>query len=286
MTDQIFGHVFSGKNLTLYMSGEQVTIPNDSPDYERVSELLSQDRYAEAAALASQYKKALKDAASKLTVVFGGMAVEIVHGQLLINGEVSKDEFASKVLDFFKRGLPVKAMMAFIARLQLNPSYRTRMDLFRWIETNNMPITEDGCFIAFKIVREDLWDLYTGKTFLHTVGNIVEMERKNVDDNPNNTCSAGAHFCGEGYLPHYGTATGNRIVILKIAPEDVVAFPYDYNLAKGRAYRYEVIDEMSRESVASYISTMDRVYYGDDDSDDCEDDDYAPNDYEDDYTSY
>jgi hypothetical protein len=99
------------------------------------------------------------------------------------------------------------------------------------------------------------------------------MERRDVDDNADNTCSAGAHFCGEGYLPHYGTAKGSRIVTLKIAPENVVAFPKDYNLAKGRAYKYEVIGEMSREDVANYLGSINRVYIGPEDTEELYTDD-------------
>jgi hypothetical protein len=67
------------------------------------------------------------------------------------------------------------------------------------------------------------------------------MARNKVDDNQNNTCSQGLHFCSEGYLKHFG---GARTVIVKINPRDVVSIPNDYNQTKGRACRYEVIGEV------------------------------------------
>jgi hypothetical protein len=51
----------------------------------------------------------------------------------------------------------------------------------------------------------------------------------------------GLHFCSRDYLSHFG---GERIMILKINPRDVVSIPVDYNAAKGRACRYEVIGEL------------------------------------------
>lgn len=263
MTTTVFAHVASEANLTIYASAEQITIPADSPDYARALELIDQGRMAEAYAIAESYRAEAEKARMALSMVHGrAVKVEIVHGQLLVDGKYSTGAAADKILSFSKRKLPVKAMMAFVARLQKNPSYRAREDMFAWIDANNMPITPDGCFLAFKIVRGDYWDIYTGNTFLHTVGSVIEMPREQVDDNPNNTCSAGAHFCGENYLPHYASAYDSRIVVLKIAPEDVVAFPYDYNLAKGRAYKYEVIDEMSRKSVKKYLGTLNRDYTG------------------------
>jgi hypothetical protein len=47
-----------------------------------------------------------------------------------------------------------------------------------------------------------------------------------------------------GNLNHFG---GERIMIVKINPRDVVSIPSDYNDTKGRACRYEVIGELNKE---------------------------------------
>ena len=70
---------------------------------------------------------------------------------------------------------------------------------------------------------------------------VVTMERNAVDDDKDRTCSSGLHFCSKDYLGHFG---GERIMILKINPRDVVSIPSDYNDSKGRACRYEVIGEL------------------------------------------
>jgi len=104
-----------------------------------------------------------------------------------------------------------------------------------------MPITPDGHFLAYKKVRANYKDVHSG-TMDNSVGQIVEMERHEVDDNKDVTCSTGLHFCGMSYLSCFG---GDRTVIVKINPADVVAIPSDYNDAKGRACRYEVIGELN-----------------------------------------
>jgi hypothetical protein len=70
------------------------------------------------------------------------------------------------------------------------------------------------------------------------------MERNLVDDDQNRTCSTGLHFCSKDYLNHFG---GERIVILKINPRDVVSIPNDYNDSKGRCARYEIVDEIDKD---------------------------------------
>tara|TARA_A100001391_G_scaffold163483_2_gene123013 strand:- start:1965 stop:2780 length:816 start_codon:yes stop_codon:yes gene_type:complete len=260
--DDTTAFIVTSTSVTIYAKGGQITVPNDSEDYKRVCELVGQGRNAEAYAIATRYQTT----GNALKAVFKDAEITFVHGELRLNGERMSEAQSARIGEFSTRGIPVDPFLMFVARLQRNPSVRARTSLLEWITANNMPVTEDGCFIAFKIVKEDYWDIYTGKTFYHKPGSVVSMERGDVDEDPDRTCSSGAHFCGEGYLPYYGTRNGNRIVILKIAPEDVVSFPTDYNLAKGRACGYKVIQELQRSSVKKYLSTIDRAFVNTDDA--------------------
>ena len=55
------------------------------------------------------------------------------------------------------------------------------------------------------------------------------------------------------YLNHFG---GERTVIVKINPRDVVSIPTDYNEAKGRACRYEVIGELGVEPEEAFTAPV------------------------------
>ena len=49
------------------------------------------------------------------------------------------------------------------------PTVRTSKDQFlRWLEASNMPLTEDGCFIAYKYVDDNYKDGWT-----HTIDNKI-----------------------------------------------------------------------------------------------------------------
>jgi hypothetical protein len=84
-------------------------------------------------------------------------------------------------------------------------------------------------------------------------GRVVEMERNQVDDNKDQTCSTGLHFCGMSYLSHF---SGERTVIVKVNPADVVSIPSDYNGAKGRACRYEVVGELGVEPEQAFTASV------------------------------
>jgi hypothetical protein len=131
--------------------------------------------------------------------------------------------------------------------LMANPSARAVSELYGFLEKGGMPITPDGYFLAYKKVRANYKDCHSG-TMDNSVGKVVQMERNAVNDDKDITCSHGLHFCSRSYLDHFG---GDRIVIVKINPADVVSIPSDYNDAKGRACRYEVIGELAGETVTA-----------------------------------
>jgi hypothetical protein len=148
------------------------------------------------------------------------------------------------MIQMLQEGFSVEPMVNFMENLYKNPSHRAVTELYGFLEKNNLPITPDGYFLAYKKVRGDYKDCHTG-TMDNSVGQVVEMERYEVNDNKDQTCSTGLHFCGQSYLSHFG---GERTVIVKINPADVVSIPSDYNEAKGRACRYEVIGEIGGET--------------------------------------
>jgi hypothetical protein len=61
------------------------------------------------------------------------------------------------------------------------------------------------------------------------------------------------------YLGHFG---GERTVIVKINPADVVSIPSDYNDAKGRACRYEVIGELNVEASDAFTAPVQSNAHG------------------------
>jgi hypothetical protein len=151
-------------------------------------------------------------------------------------------------------------MVNFMHNLMKNPSKRSVDELYGFLEKNNLPLTPDGHFLAYKKVRRDFKDIHSG-TMDNSPGTIVEMERNQVDDNKDQTCSTGLHFCGLSYLDHFG-GSDSRVVIVKIDPADVVSIPSDYNGAKGRACRYEVIGEMGVKAEDAFTAPVQTNAHG------------------------
>ena len=208
------------------------------------------------------------DQATNLSRQLAGRA-EVVNGSLQWNGHVIHSTLGQRVLDILGAGLTVDPWLRFVENVYANPNQTSRTELYEFLEQHNLPITEDGHFLAYKKVSDSYRDVHSGN-FDNSVGAVNEMPRERVDHNRNNTCSVGFHFCSREYLRSF---PGSHIMILKINPADVVSIPSDYNNAKGRCWRYEVVGEIDAGEVDTF--DWDPVLY------DYEDDD-GWNDYEDD----
>ena len=172
----------------------------------------------------------------------------ITDDTIIIDDEEISFPLANQIRRHYKEELPIEPIVNFIRKVRLNPSYRIRNQLWNFIEASQnsggFTLADDGDILAYKKVRYDYKDIYTGK-FDNSVGSVVEMKREDVDDDPNNTCSAGLHFCAYSYLSHYGdSSTTDKIMLVKVNPKDVVSIPTDYGFAKARCCRYEVLQEV------------------------------------------
>jgi hypothetical protein len=204
-----------------------------------------------------------------------GGRVQIKPEGVFFDGIPVKSVLAERMMEMLAEGFDVNPLMRFMDRLMSNPTVDVRDDLYHWLEGSKLPITEDGCFLAYKYVRQDYKSCHDGRTD-NSIGTIVSMPREQCDPYRNNHCSTGLHFCSLEYLDH--SSRNLRIVVLKIDPADVVAIPTDYNFQKGRACRYAVIDEIERDRLTSIeaAATESLGTYDDTADDDAaDDDDYA-----------
>jgi len=223
--------IIQGGNVTVVIDSKPHTISKTHITYQKVVDAIKAGDWS-----------AVKDAIEPKKVVlnYGQGNVSIQGETLFWKGVELHTTLAVKMIDMLKEGFPIEPMVNFMDNLYQNPSKRAVDELYGFLEKGNLPITPDGHFLAYKKVRGDYKDCHTG-TMDNSIGRVVEMERYNVDDNKDNTCSTGLHFCSKDYLNSF---SGERTVIVKINPRDVVSIPSDYNATKGRTCRYEVIGEI------------------------------------------
>jgi hypothetical protein len=227
-----YPYIIQGNNVVVVIGNKSHTISKTHITYQKVVDAIKAGEWDSLADIIEPKKVVLN---------YGQGNVSIQGETLYWKGKVLNTGLATRMIQMLQEGFPIEPMVNFMENLYKNPSHRAVTELYGFLEKNNLPITPDGHFLAYKKVRGNFFDCHTG-TMDNSVGNVVEMERHEVNDNKDETCSTGLHFCGMSYLANF---SGERTVIVKINPADVVSIPSDYNNAKGRACRYEVIGELN-----------------------------------------
>ena len=188
---------------------------------------------------------------------------EVIDDNIYYQGEKLPPALETKVLSIMNDGLPLEHFEKFWQRLEKNPSAASVNELVDFLSYKELPITEDGHFLAYKGVGTDYWSLkgntktpvVNGKVnsvgaIYNGIGETIEVRRRDVDDNRENECSFGLHV---GSLA-YASSWGPKVVVVKVDPADVVSVPKDCECQKCRVSKYEVLYDFAGEITASVVS--------------------------------
>lgn len=227
-----YSYLIQGNNITLVIEGQSFTINKSHFNYEQIVQAIKDRDWDSVKSLVDPVKSVIE---------YGKGNVGIKGDQIYWKDYKFANALADKLFQMYQEGFPIEPLVLFIDNLMENPSRRAVTELYSFLEKGKLPITSDGHFLAYKKVKDDYTDCYTG-TIDNSVGQVVEMERNRVDDDKDRTCSYGLHFCSKDYLDHF---RGERVVVVKINPRDVVSIPSDYSSTKGRTCRYEVVEEIT-----------------------------------------
>jgi hypothetical protein len=229
--------------VTAVVSGQTYCFNKSHPNYEKLINYLRNGNV--------EYFEASYDIISQVNAFCDGY-VTCQDEMLTWNGIKMPDMFVETIVDMIKQGFPFEPMLNFLDNLSQNPSDHAVVELFDFMQHKNMPITYDGNFLAYKAVREDYKDIYSS-TFDNRVGSICEIPRNKVDDDRGIGCGHGLHVGAIDYAKSYGGINiddenndgGNRLMICKVNPRDVVSVPTDSKFQKLRCCRYEVVAEFN-----------------------------------------
>ena len=230
----------TGNTLIVFLDGTQYTIGVDHKNFEKIKDALAQKNYDAIPALADVRNTVRSWLTGDQSFVLNGDHIEL-------DGDSFSGAVTDKVLRLIDDGQSPDSLFAFLRKVRQNPSKTAQDELLLFCVANNFMIHEDGDIIAYKSVRGDYKDIHSG-TFTNTVGSVQEMPRWKVDDNRERTCSQGLHFASYSYASTWaGKINGvdRRLMLIKLNPADVVSIPNDYENAKGRTWRYEVVAEIT-----------------------------------------
>lgn len=212
-----------------------------SEKFEQASEIVmstkgSQDGLARAYELISEKERLIK-------LTKGRIVIDETIGCVTYAGVTIPNELSDRLIEAAKcdDASALDRLAKFTERLYQNPSKDSVEQLYGFMQHNDIDIDDAGYVVAFKKIREDWTDCYTGRVD-NSIGQEPYMPRWEVNDNKHETCSRGYHVCAKSYLSHFH---GARVVRVLVDPADFVSIPVDYNNAKARVCKYKVIEEVT-----------------------------------------
>lgn len=246
-------YVCTSDGMSVSFPGKETfTVAKDHPNFDQILKMVQKEKnpsYQEVADLVDIKK------AAAAGLEFEGVTARLTeHEELVLSIDGKEVRVLSTPLckrlvamlkerDSALRTASYRSFARFIKNMYQNPSYKSVEQLYGFLDANDLPITQNGTFLAYKKVRHDYLDIHS-HTMSNAVGQVVEMPRNEVEDDPSKTCSVGLHVCSYDYLEHYSESELDRIVICEVNPADVVSVPTDYHNAKMRTCKYTVIDEV------------------------------------------
>lgn len=236
MKKKLLSYIISNKgNITLNINNQPHIISKDHLNYAEIRKALDSsdiDMVLE-----------LVNVEQGLSLQFNNPKIVIKNGEILFNGKVIRNSLVDKIIKFYQEGLPFEPLVLFLENLLQNPTEYAIDELYIFLEAKDFAMTEDGCFLAYKRIRDDWMDFYTG-SIDNSIGATPKMDRKDVNPDRGTVCSNGLHVCSKDYLPNYHDGLG-RVIVVKVNPKNVVTIPADYKNTKMRCCEYTVIQEVS-----------------------------------------
>jgi hypothetical protein len=251
-------YIISNTGITFFHNNRPKQIAKGTPQYAKI--LKSFDLPAD------QQDLAISDIldGDKVAVKEAEQAGFSFKGNdVYVDGELLPQVLIDKINSLKREGLPITLFLNFWRNLKENPDFVVVNDrgFYDFLQYAALPITEDGNFLCYKGVDKNLWSVMgnaktkvtsgkvnSGGHIFNGVGEKVSVVRNGVSTDRKESCSmVGSLHCGSY---NYASGWGNRTLVVKVNPKDVVSVPFDCECQKLRVCAYEVISELEREILA------------------------------------
>ncbi len=235
------------ESVIVVIDGESHTVAKGTANYRSLMKALGDERWDDVPGLVTvrQAVEAWADGEFKMS-----------GGRIVFQDDTVPNAINKRIMAMITAGEDAGPMLRFYERLDRNPSSRSVEQLFGFLDHGNIPLEPDGHFLAYKSVKGDYYDHYTGK-ISNKPGATPKVKRNKVSDDPNHACHFGLHVGALEYARGFGS--GGRIIIVRVDPEHVVCVPRDSSQQKMRVCTYEVVGDWSGRKMPSTTMETDKA---------------------------
>ena len=236
--------------IFVYIGDEMFSIKREHPQYAEINELLDRDTQEDdekARELITRRQNKPLDPAEQ---------IPIVGDTVKYRGRTFDEPVMADIIRRLEN-VDNKAVRKFVGRCCANPNPGSIRALLAFLKHKNLPLTENGRFLAYKAARPDYYDIYS-RTYLNRPGITLRIPRSDVEYNDQLACSYGFHVGTYEYASSYGTSScgdSARIVLVEADPYHVVSVPRDGEQQKLRLCQYTVLCDF--EEILSHNDVYD-----------------------------
>lgn len=260
----MIAHIITPTGMTLFINGEVININKNSEKFSFILEAFDDGLSG----------KSLEE--EILCILDSQPDVDESFSDDLTEFEGIKMHpfFVSKMKKLYDEGYPTVSIKEFFNNYSENPSFelinreniaKNDFGLFDFLSVKELPITEDGCFLAYKGVNDDFYSI-NGNTntrilsgavnkegkVLNSIGSVIECHRGDVDPSREACSSHGLHVGSLEYARGWA-GCGGKVLVVKVNPKDVVSVP-ERESCKCRVCKYEVVQEVESEILSPVVS--------------------------------
>ena len=177
MTNKTIPYVLGSDSITVYLKGKPYPVNKQAHTYPMV---LAAVKANDVTALEQviNIRQGIVNNMSKNT-----KSVRVEGSKIFYEDREVTGLIASRIFETIRLGLDYTPMTNFLERLMKNPSKRAVDELFGFMEACTLPITPDGCFLAYKRVNSDYLDCHSRSVLnkpadLFTDTDRVDLARK------------------------------------------------------------------------------------------------------------
>ena len=183
--------------------------------------------------------------------IVGSGDISIVGTNVYYRGQQLNGIDIDRMIAYITGGFPKESLVLFLEAKFRNTFPESVQSLYGFLNNKQMPLTDNGTVLGWKGVDANYNSIMTGNEPLisgvrnsngsisNRVGELVWMERKYVNADPENTCAPGLHIGSMSYAKGWGAKT----MIVEFSPEHAVMVPRVEQSDKLRVYKYRVVGE-------------------------------------------
>lgn len=244
---------------TFFVDNRPICVPANSPIYADIMDAVTENDYDTLMDLLSENK--VQTAFKKLVFADKSGNFKILENESTGDKSISytddsgkthilPDVLTNKLTALYDKRIDMERYVNFVRNVYLNPNPDSIAELFDFLSYKELPITQNGTFIAYKGVREDLYSVNANKQtrvlsgvvddyghIKNSLNTKIAVHTEDVDPDRRNECSNGLHVGSYDYASQWGSV----VLAVEVNPRYVISVPMDCSFQKCRVSQYKVL---------------------------------------------